>query len=49
MVLRMQGMKIEPAFALALGLNGDPHEAVSDLFGISDPELAEVIYRTPEL
>jgi len=49
MALRMQGMKTEPAFATALGLAGDPYVAISDLYGMSDMELAEIIYNSPEL
>ena len=49
MALRLQGMKTEPAFATALGLTGDPYEAMRDLYGMSDMELAEIIYNSPEL
>lgn len=43
MTRRISGMKTEPSFAVALGLSGDPYEALLDLGRYSDLELAALI------
>lgn len=40
--LKQDGLKTEPAFAQAMKLQGDPYEAVVQLAGLQDSELAEM-------
>ena len=42
---RAKGTKTEPAFALVLGLSGDPYEAILDLTSHSDEQLLSAITR----
>lgn len=44
---KLAGQKTEPAFAEALGLSGEPYEAVLDLENLSDSELADLIRNRP--
>jgi hypothetical protein len=45
--LKMRGVKTEPAVALALGLEGDPYEAVLSLETLSNPELVARLTNGP--
>lgn len=38
-------MKTEPAFATVLDLPGDPYRAVSELFGLPDDALVELLTK----
>jgi hypothetical protein len=49
MALRETGVKTEPAFAIVLGLSGDPYEALIELYGKSDTDLAVLIAGIAEL
>lgn len=44
---RHAGLKTEPAFAAALGLAGDPYEALLALDGASDVRLADLLKPVP--
>ncbi|WP_284315220.1 DUF4269 domain-containing protein [Labrys miyagiensis] len=46
MRLRYSGMKTEPAFAAALGLEGDPYEQMLRLFDETDDQLKARLLRT---
>ncbi|ATZ66950.1 DUF4269 domain-containing protein [Acinetobacter haemolyticus] len=43
LMLKQKGLKTEPAFAIALSLNGNPYIAMSDLFFASDQELLTLL------
>ena len=44
MALRHTGLKTEPAFAAALGLAGDPYQAMLDLHDTADDSLARLLH-----
>jgi hypothetical protein len=43
--LRVDGVKTEPAFAIALGLSGNPYRLVSELFHNSDHQFIDLLAK----
>jgi hypothetical protein len=46
-IRRLDGLKTEPAIAKALGLDGDPYQAVEHLSDVTDHDLHRLLMRVP--